>query len=365
MQANREQIGGITRRRLMAAAARATAGAAVLASPAVVSSTALGATAFPRGTWPQANPRSVGMSVDKLLEAKAAAKKYGTGAGCVIRHGLVVFRWGDFDQRFLIQSATKSWGSVLLGLALDAGKFGLGDKVIRHLPNLGAKPTSNTRTGWLDDITFEQLATHTGGFPEPSGYSALQAKPGTTYIYSNCGTNWLANAITNRFRQDLRVLASDRLFHPLWLSGKDIAWRTPAIFFTDKVYGLPATEFNGGITANVNAMARLGYLFLHGGNWNGLQIVSKSFVALATKPYFAKLKIDTLQRYGLLWFNNGAGSLAGVPRNAFWATGLNNNHVFVLPSQDVVAVRLGTDGWTNHGGNHGQFLKPIVDAVIS
>ena len=37
--------------------------------------------------------------------------------------------------------------------------------------------------------------------------------------------------------------------------------------------------------ANVNAMARLGYLYLHGGNWDGQQIVSRSYVALSTKPY--------------------------------------------------------------------------------
>ena len=110
MRATPDQATAITRRRLLASAT----GAAVLAAPAVISRAALGASAFPRTTWPQVSPRSVGMSVDKLLEAKAAAKRYGTGAGCVIRHGLVVFRWGDFDQRFLIQSATKSWGSVLL-----------------------------------------------------------------------------------------------------------------------------------------------------------------------------------------------------------------------------------------------------------
>ena len=366
MQATREeQLTGISRRSLIGSAARAAAGALV-ASPAVVSRAALGASAFPRTSWPQAKPEAVGMSTAKLLEAKAAAKKYGVGAGCVIRRGLVVFRWGDFDQRFLVQSATKSWGSALLGLALDAGKFTLRDKVRNHLPNLGAKPTSNVGTGWLDDITFEQLATHTGGFPEPSGYSKLQAKPGTTFIYSNCGANWLANALTNRFRQDLRVLATARLFHPMWLSGSDISWRTPATFFTDPVYGLPATEFNGGMLANVNAMARLGYLYLHGGNWDGHQIVSRSHVALSTKPYFTHLPIDnTLKQYGLLWFNNGAGGLAGVPRDAFWASGLNNNHVFVLPSQDVVAVRLGTDGWTNHGFNHSFFLKPVYNAVIS
>ncbi|MFL5332519.1 MAG: hypothetical protein ACJ8H8_04940 [Geminicoccaceae bacterium] len=93
------------------------------------------------------------------------------------------------------------------------------------------------------------MATHTAGFPRPSRHSKLQVKPGTSYIYGDYGTNWLANAITNRFRQDQRFLASTRLFHRMWLTGDDIAWRTPALFFTDPVYGLPATEFNGGEAA--------------------------------------------------------------------------------------------------------------------
>jgi len=44
---------------------------------------------------------------------------------------------------------------------------------------------------------------------------------------------------------------------------------------------------------------------------------------------------------------------------------LNNNHKSVLPSQGVVVVRLGTDGWSNYGYDHAKFLKPIVDAVLS
>jgi len=364
MQATREQVLGISRRGLIGSVAKIATGA-VVASPAIVSRAALGDSGFPRTSWPQAKPSAVGMSTAKLVEAKSVATRYGVGAGCVIRHGLVVFRWGDFDKRFFIQSATKSWGSVLLGMALDEGMFKLKDKVKDYLPNPGAKPTTNISTGWLDDITFDQLATHTAGFPQPSRYSQLQAKPGTKFIYSNCGANWLANAITNCFRKDLRVLASSRLFHPLWLNGDDISWRTPAYFFTDPVYGLPATEFNGGMLANVEAMARLGYLYLHGGNWDGNQIVSRTYVALSTRPYYPHLPIDTLRQYGLLWFNNGAGGLKGIPHNAFWASGLNDNHVFVLPSQDLVVVRLGTDGWSNHGHNHASFLKPIFDAVLS
>jgi CubicO group peptidase (beta-lactamase class C family) len=82
---------------------------------------------------------------------------------------------------------------------------------------LGATPAANLDTGWLGEITLEQLATHTAGFAEPTRYSALEARPGTKWIYSNTGTNWLANVLTHVYRQDLRQLTETRLFAPLEL----------------------------------------------------------------------------------------------------------------------------------------------------
>jgi CubicO group peptidase (beta-lactamase class C family) len=119
------------------------------------------------------------------------------------------------------------------------------------------------------------------------------------------------------------------------------------------------------MSANVDAMARLGYLYLNGGNWNGRQIVSRAHVDLSTKSYYSRIPISMLRQYGLLWWNNNSGYLAGVPRDAYWSTGKNNNHTLVVPSLNLVAVRIGIDGWSNHGGNHAQFFKPICDAVVA
>ena len=127
---------------------------------------------------------------------------------------------------------------------------------------------------------------------------------------------------------------------------------------------MTATKLSGGISGNVNAMAPLGYLYLNRGNWNGVQIVSSQWVDLSTKAYYPRIPITNLKIYGLLWWNNASGWVKGCPKDVCFANGLNNNHVFVVPRLDLVAVRLGTDGWTNHGGNHAQFLEPITDAVV-
>ena len=175
----------------------------------------------------------------------------------------------------------------------------------------------------------------------------------------------MGNALTNIYRQDLRTLSTNRLLTPLGLTSNDIRWRTPLIYLKDLVYGVTATKLSGGISGNVNAMAPLGYLYLNRGNWNGVQIVSSQWVDLSTKAYYPRIPIMNLKIYGLLWWNNASGWVKGCPKDVCFANGLNNNHVFVVPSLDLAAVRLGTDGWTNHGGNHAQFLEPITDAVVN
>ena len=321
------------------------------------------AAGFPGARWPSTTPESVGLRLAKLEQAQRYAEQHGGGAGCVIRHGHVAHAWGASTERYQVQSATKSWGSVMLGLACDDGKVAIGDRARDHLADFASIPESNLATGWLEQITLDHLATHTAGFPEPTRYGELVVAPGSKWIYSNCGSNWLANVLTNVYRRDLREVARERLLAPMDLTDDDAHWRTPAYFFTRPVDGLPATEFNGGMRANVNAMARFGYMLLHGGRWGEHRIVSRAYLDLATAPAFDRLPLKTLKRYGLLWWNNANGRMAGVPRDTFYAFGKNANAVIVIPSLDMVVVRIGNDGWTNHGGSTGEFLQPLVDAV--
>jgi hypothetical protein len=113
-------------RRLVVRRALALGTAIVLLAPFV--SRTPRASGFPGAGWPEATPESVGLGLTKLLEAQAFAESFGDGAGCVIRHGHVVHRWGSFTQRYQVNSAAKSWGSAVLGLAIDDGRLALGDR---------------------------------------------------------------------------------------------------------------------------------------------------------------------------------------------------------------------------------------------
>jgi CubicO group peptidase (beta-lactamase class C family) len=326
----------------------------LLAAPFVTRAAA--AATFPApGVWPSGSPASVGLNVTKLMEAQAYAQQFGGGAGCVIRNGLLVHSWGSLTQLYLVQSATKSFGSALLGFAVDDGKIDVAAPAQRYLPGIGAVPSSNTSTGWLDNIRVDHLATHLGGFPKSRLPSALVCQPGTKFLYSDGGTNWLAALLTKVYGQDLRTLAQSRLFTPIGVPGTAAVWSP-----LGTEYQMPPTcRFNGGMQANVDTMARLGYLYLNNGNWDGRQIISSAYVKLSTGAYYPRLPVSYLRNYGLLWW------VATVDKVPYYrSSGLYNNHTFVFPSLNMVVVRVGTDGWDQHGGSTNTFLEPIVAAVL-
>src|SRR4051794_3405562 len=332
---------------------RGALGAGVALAAPFVSRTALGAS-FPGSSWATGSPASVGLNVTKLKEAQAYAQRYGGGAGCVIRNGKLVHSWGSLSQLYYVQSATKSFGSALLGFAVDDGKVNLAAPAQRCLSSIGAIPSTNTSTGWLDDIRVDHLATHTAGFPKSRLPSTLTCRPGTKFIYSDGSTNWLAALLTRVYGQDLRALAQARLFTPIGVPSSAAKWS-----LLDAQYQMPPTaRFNGGMQANVDTMARFGYLYLNNGSWNGRQIISSSYVKLSTSAYYPRLPISYLNNYGLLWW------IATVNKVPYYrSSGLYNNHTFVFPSLNMVVVRVGTDGWDQHGGSTNTFLQPIVAAV--
>ena len=318
--------------------------------------------------WPTASPSEVGMDGTLLAVAREYALT-GGGSGYIIRNGKLVMSWGNPGQRYDIKSATKSFGATVLGLAIKDNLVSLEDKAQGCIPELGIPPESNVATGWLDDITILHLATHTAGFDKPGGYTALQFAPGTRWAYSDGGANWLADCLTLTYEKDLNSLMFERIFNPLGITNADLTWRSN-LYRSDTINGIKRREFGAGISANVDALARIGYLYLHKGNWNGQQLLPESFVTSATTavPGVVGLPVENAgedpnapNHYGLLWWTNADGSLANVPQDAYWAWGLGENLIVVIPSLDIVASRTGS-GWKSQGAGY-EILEPFIEPI--
>lgn len=338
---------------------------------------------WPHPTWARAEPAELGMDPAKLKQARDYALT-GGGSGYIIRHGKVAVSWGDPHKLYDLKSSTKSIGVTALGLAILDRKMRLADKAVLHDPSLGIPPESNAETGWIDDITVQHLATQTAGFEKPGGYPELLFEPGTKWSYSDSGPNWLAACITLAYRRDVRDLMFERVFIPLGITREDLLWRDHQ-YWEGNIQGISPREFGSGISANVDAMARIGYLYLNGGQWRGQRIIPQSFVETArtTLPEVVGLpELDAerygnaSEHYGLLWWNNADGTLAGVPRDTYWSWGLYDSLIVIIPSLDMVVARAGRSlnrtwwswwNWWSWQPDYDQLaplLKPVVESVI-
>lgn len=337
----------------------------------VLNSWAGAADAWPVPTWTTVSAAEAGLDETQLFRARDYALT-GGGAGYVTCGGRLVLSWGDVRQKFDLKSTTKSFGATALGIAVLDGKIALTDNVQKHHPDFGLPPKSNAETGWLDQITIQHLATQTAGFEKPGGYEKLTFKPGTKWNYSDGGPNWLAECITLAYQQDVDVLMFDRVFTPLGIARTDLVWRNNS--YRDKqINGIMRREFGSGISANVDAMARVGLLYLRGGLWNGKRILPADFVrqAGATDPAVVGLpELDpknygnASDHYGLLWWNNADGTLKNVPRDAFWSWGLYDSLIVVIPSLDLVISRAG-QSWKRDWAGHYDVLDPFLGPIVA
>jgi hypothetical protein len=310
-----------------------------------------------------------------------------------------VYSWGDLSSLYEVKSVTVSLigasliGASLLGLAVDDGLLALSDSAETRMAGFGVPAAGNTATGWLGEITIEQLATQSSGFDTPHGYCDLIFRPGVTeWSYSACGVNWLADVLTTRYKKDLYDVANNRLFTPLGIDPSMLTWRNPRYRLPGRLEVDPGVRvtrrfLSSGIFATPNALARLGLLYLREGKWRGGQrILPQSFVQQVGVPQASILNLpvrnpaqyfDASRHFGLLWWNNGDGRLAGVPTDAYWAWGyLRDSLVFVIPSLDLVVVRTGaswlqssclTDRRDQFCPDYAvldKFISPIVASVM-
>jgi CubicO group peptidase (beta-lactamase class C family) len=176
--------------------------------------------------------------------------------------------------------------------------------------------------------------------------------------------------LTSAYRQDLAALFRSRIGSKL---GVSVRWRSNA-YRPTTLNGVPRREFGSGISASVDAMARVGQLLLQGGNWNGSQVISPGCVhslgvpapGLAGLPVKTSFTPGASGHYGLLWWDNGDGAMSGVPTDAFWSWGLGDSFMLVVPSKGLVVSRAGhawQRGWTADYRVLAPFFQAVVAAV--
>lgn len=100
---------------------------------------------------------------------------------------------------------------------------------------------------------------------------------------------------------------------------------------------------------------RFGLLHLWDGVWEGERILPEGWVEFVSTPTAS----DPARNYGGLFWVNAGGSLPDVPRDAFWPAGFMGQNTVIVPSLDLVVVRLGPSP-----GGADRYLNEVVAGVV-
>ncbi len=309
---------------------------------------ALAQPAWPAPDWATSTPEAQGMD----SRALAALVEYGGNARMdslvVVRNGHLVteayyapFRAG---MRHHINSATKGVVALLAGIASGQGLLGSADApVLEQLRDRGSADADADPRKLA--ITLQHLLDNTSGIAwiepladrVPDSLIAMERSadwvqyilerpmaqaPGVGFDYNSGNTHLVSALLARKAGMGTGQFAARELFGPLGIT--DYRW-------LNDPQGVARGGF--GISMRTPDMAKIGYLVLKNGEWNGRQVVPRAWV---DKIFHASIPMFPTGglRYGDAWWTLPA-------RKAFMAVGFNRQLIVVLPELGVVAAMTG------------------------
>jgi CubicO group peptidase (beta-lactamase class C family) len=192
----------------------------------------------------------------------------------------------------------------------------------------------------------------TGNMGAYAASLSSEVAPGAKQYYSSGNTNMLMSILRN--------VTPPGTYHgfPYTELFQKIGMRS-AIIETDAAGNFVGSSY---MYATARDWARFGLLYLQNGNWNGEQLLPEDWVSNSVKPAMK----DSPIQYGYQWWLNttnekGIRKYPTLPDDMYYADGYESQFVFVIPSKDLVIVRLGlTQG--NYFDEE-EFVGGIVRAI--
>jgi CubicO group peptidase (beta-lactamase class C family) len=319
-----------------------------------------GASYWPATAWRTALPSQVGMDSFTMaaLSRDVRQRKWPTLRSLLVIHrGYLVLNeyvgGADPERLQLIQSVTKTVTGLLVGIAVDSGKFRATDGILDFFPEYG----DFLRGGPKNAVTVDDVLTMRSGldfYEEPYQGSPLQrlnsstddwlqlifsqpmvAPPNERWSYNSGGIIALGGVLYATTGEAADVYARHALFGPIGITRFD--------WFKGQPHGLP--HMGGGLSLTSPDMARIGYLLLRNGRWNDRQVVSQRWIA-GLREHRTR-QVGAWLTYSLdygrtLWL---LPPLAGVADgDVIAASGAGGQWILVIPSKDLVVVSTGDSG---------------------
>ncbi|MFI6214530.1 serine hydrolase domain-containing protein [Nocardia brasiliensis] len=294
-------------------------------------------------------PAAAGMDPAAVHDALEFATRAGGYAVQIYRHGcLIGDRTPTGNMPLPLASATKGVAALVVGRAITMGYFGVDDPLGIFFPQadpahaaLTVRQVLNQNTGlhfsWPADIAglYTDAAAQSLALP-------FEHEPGTTFQYAQNVIALLVRIVETTTGSDFQDFAQRELLGPLGIDRANWVW------LRDRSGN---TAINGGLAMRPNDLGRLGRLLVQDGRWREQQLLDPGYLRQARTPS------STNAGYGfLLWLNAGdtyRGTevptantydhpiFPGSPRDLYTLEGALGQFVTVVPSRDLVIVRLG------------------------
>jgi len=300
--------------------------------------------------WETVSPEELGWNETMLSELKAFLSQNGTRAFIILKDGRIAAEqyWGnnllnnapfDVSTAWYWASAGKTITTFLTGIAQQEGLLSINDKSSEYL---GAGWT-NMAADKETLITIRHQLTMTTGLDynvpdldctEPQCL-VYKADAGTQWYYHNAPYTLLEDVISAAAGTTYNNFTDSRLEAVTGMSG---TW-------------VRTGDYNNVYYSTARDAARFGLLILNKGKWDDQEVMTDSdyFDAMVTTSQSLNLS------YGYLWWLNGKSSIIypglatpfdismapAAPSDMFAAMGKNGQFVNVVPSLNLVVVRMG------------------------
>ena len=308
------------------------------------------------GTWETATPASLGWNESAIPDLVTYLNSTNTRALIVLQDGKIVIEQylgtqltsGPFtaSSNWYWASAGKTLTSALVGIASDQGKI-----------NLDSKTSDYLGTGWSSltsmqeaKITVRHQLTMSTGLddapPSPATTDCTdkpcliyKADPGTRWAYHTAAYTLLDGVIENATKKSLDTYLTSEILSKIGMDGFH-----------------QMSGYNNVFYSTARSMARFGLLLLNKGVWDGATIIPQ--------PHFNLMTTSSQNynlSYGYLTWLNGKNSFMvpqsqivfqgeltiNAPSDMFAAMGKNGQIINVVPSKNLVVIRMGDDTQDN------------------
>jgi CubicO group peptidase (beta-lactamase class C family) len=247
-----------------------------------------------------------------------------------------------------MQSVSKTVTSAIFGIAITRGDFkaGLDTPVLSYfdvskVQNVDDRKrrmtlrdvlTMTAGLEWVEDVPYDDprsdssLMEATDDWVQYAIDKPMAHEPGTVFNYSSGATELLAYIFEKETGQDIDAYGEKSLFAPLGIKHR---WKRTYL-------GVVDTE--GGLYLNGADLAKIGYLYLNDGVWDGKRLISEAWVRQSLAP-----AIDTGWqglKYGFKWWLQPLEDGKGY---VWHAIGFGGQRLMVFPSEQLIATFTGWD----------------------